>query len=309
MAGDGSRVPVNVFRPWIAAALLTLSSAAAAATPLASVEALQPPVWLERGGQRTALATGQAVQQGDRFITGAGGRLHLALADLSVVKLGENARLDLPRLAFKPVPDSTESLFSSTLSVVKGALRYTTRELGKLRPREVDLAIGPTLTAGIRGTDVWGNADSQKDLICLLEGQIDVSSGEAARLRMDQPGTFYVVPQGLAALPVAPVLAEKLASWIPQTELRSDDATLTARGSYMVGLQSSTDADSAQAAVRTFAELGYATEIVRARVGGKTWYRVVISGLEDHAQAQRFAARLKQTLGLQSPWVMPPPNL
>lgn len=282
---------------------------ASGAAALAIAESVQPPAWIERAGTRTALSAGLSLRAGDQFFTGAGGRLHITMHDHSVIKLGENGQLNLPALDLKPLADDENGLLSSTLKVVKGAFRFTTSQLGKLRKREVDVAIGPTITAGIRGTDIWGKSETEQELLCLIEGRVEVGSPGQATQFMDQAATFYVVPRDQAPLPVAPVPAEKLEKWSLQTELNPEAPALKNDGSYMVGLESSTDADAAQAAARKYSDLGYATEIVRARIGGKTWYRVVITGLPTPAEALRFAQTLKQSLKLKTPWVMSPPNL
>jgi len=290
-------------------AALCSPAAAKSAVPLAVAEAVQPPVWIERAGLRTALSAGLSLQAGDQFITGAGGRLHIAMNDHSVVKLGENGQLNLPKLQLQALADDEGGLLSSALKVVKGAFRFTTSQLGRLRKREVDVSIGPTITAGIRGTDIWGKSETEQELLCLIEGKIEIGGPGQETQVMEQAATFYVVPRDQAPLPVAPVPAEKLEKWAAQTELSPDAPALMGDGSYMVGLESSTDSDAAQAAAQRYSELGYATEIVRAKVGGKTWYRVVITGLVTAAEAQRFAQTLKQSLKLKSPWVMSPPNL
>lgn len=288
---------------------LMLVSGSLQAAPLASVESLQPPVWVERGGTRTALSAGAELKAGDQFFTGAGGRLHITMSDQSVVKLGENGRLDMPRLELKPVEGDEGGLLSSALNVVKGAFRFTTRELGKLRKREVDIAIGPTITAGIRGTDVWGKSDPSQELLCLIEGRIEIGSPGHDTQVMDQAATFYVVPRDAAPLPVAPVPEGKLATWSPQTEMAPEAASLTATGGYIVGVESSTNSDGAQATVKRLSDLGYPAEIMRAQVGGHTWYRVVVTGLQSQAEARRFSEHLKQAIKLKSPWVMAPPKL
>lgn len=290
-------------------AALTGPAAAADSKAVAVAESVQPPVWIERAGHRSALPAGMAVRAGDQFITGAGGRLHIALHDHSVVKLGENGQLNLPALELKPLADDKDGLFSGALKVVKGAFRFTTSQLGKLRKREIDVSIGPTITAGIRGTDIWGKSETEQDLLCLIEGRIEIGSPGHESQVMDQAASFYLVPRDQAPLSVAPVPAGKLEKWVPQTELKAEYPALKSDGAFMVGLESSTDADAAQAAARRYSDLGYAAEIVRANVGGRTWYRVVITGLATAGEAQLFAKRLSQDLKLKSPWVMAPPNL
>ena len=64
---------------------------------------------------------------------------------------------------------SDNGVFKATLNVLKGVFRFTSTKSAK---RDITLKIGPSITAGIRGTDVWGSAERQdRALICLIEEQ------------------------------------------------------------------------------------------------------------------------------------------
>src|SRR2546425_1222404 len=106
---EGRRTSGNRMRVWvvrfaiIGAWLIAPSIEAApepvsAAGPRARETAVQPPAWIARAGRRHALAAGTALRAGDHISTGAGGRVHIELAEHSVVKLGSSAEFDLPRL-------------------------------------------------------------------------------------------------------------------------------------------------------------------------------------------------------------------
>ena len=63
---------------------------------------------------------------------------------------------------------------SASLEVAKGAFRFTTGVFGNPRAeRDVNVKFG-TITAGVRGTDLWGRSVNSDDLVCLLEGGITV---------------------------------------------------------------------------------------------------------------------------------------
>jgi hypothetical protein len=249
---------------------------------------------------------GLGLRVGARLTPGAGGRLHISLADSSMVKLGSDARLELPRLESQP---DDGGLLRGALQVAKGAFRFTTRALGVLKRREIEVAIGPTITAGIRGTDIWGKSDVERQLLCLIEGRIEVSSPEQAAQTMDQPRTYYLVAQGQAPQPVAPVPAGELEKWAAQTELDPGTATLNIEGTFMLGLESHREADAAQAALLRLDAEGYAAEVVRINLAGVTWYRVVISGFATAAEAEHFGRTARRALKLPSPWVIAPDNL
>ncbi|MEQ1438438.1 SPOR domain-containing protein [Fontimonas sp. SYSU GA230001] len=282
------------------------ASAPAAEPALAFVAALQPPVWVERDGARRALAAGDVLQAGDRYETGTGGRLQIGLREASTIKLGEEADFAVPVLA-QADDGSDTGVLRGALKVLRGAFRFTTSAIGALRRRELDVAIGPTVTVGIRGTDVWGKSDAQRDLVCLIEGRIDVSSpGEPVR-RMDRPLSYYYVPRGKPAPPIAPAPPAELAQWVPQTDLRDDLPALYADGRYRVSLVSYAQESRAHDKAQRLSEQGYAATVQAYPHGGRMRYRLVVAGLRTQAEAQRFADAMKVRLQLPYPWVMAPP--
>src|SRR5689334_548720 len=84
----------------------------------ATVEAVQYPAWLERGGASVPLVPGTRLQPRDQLRTGENARVRLKMGEGSAVKLGEKAHF---------VIESAEnrSVFRSTLSVLAGAFRFT----------------------------------------------------------------------------------------------------------------------------------------------------------------------------------------
>lgn len=299
--------PYPRLQAWACAVLLcsTALPALAQAPVLARAMTLQPPVWVERGDGREALRPGAAIYAGDRFETGAGGRLHLELEDSSTVKLGENARFQLP--ALQVVDDGSESgLLKGALKVLKGAFRFTTGALSGLRKRELDVYVGPTITAGIRGTDIFAKSDDTQELLCLLEGVVQVSSPGQPEQTMDQPRTFYVVPRGQPPKPIMPTPEAKLATWLPSTEMNPAEAALEAGGRHaLVLLSVATEAQAAGEAARLTA-LGYPVDVVAGLSKGQQRYRVVLGGFGSRNDALRYARSVKQRLGIGGSWVMSP---
>lgn len=270
---------------------------------LARAVLLQPPVWVERGGERQALAPGAALYPGDRFETGERGRLQLELEDSSTVKLGSGAQFELPALQI--VEDGAEGLLKGTLKVLRGAFRYTAGALAGLRKRELDVYVGPTVTAGVRGTDFWGKSEASQDLLCLLEGRVEVGSPGHPSQVMDQPNTFYVVPRGQPPRPIVPTPPDKLPTWLPQTEMEPGTA-LSASGRFKLVLRSLGSAAQAQREVARLGALGYATEVQAYDAGRQTRYRLLLPGFDSREAAQRYARTLPANLGLPLPWVLSP---
>ena len=279
--------------------ILALSGIATSlAAPAGVVEGLQMPAWLERGSLKQPLKPGMSLQSGDRVFTGQNAKLLLRLEEGSHVKMGQNARINMDKLA----PPANESgLFSGLMNVVKGAFRFTTTKIGINRKRSVDIKIG-TFTAGIRGTDIWGRSNNEKDLVCLIEGNISVES-EGQRFTMSDPLTFYVKPKDAPADPVGPVDQEQLKKWAMETELLDGDGVIKQQGNYFINLMSLTSRDLAERNQARFHAAGFATELQEASVNGSQWYRLRVTNLVSKSDAASLASAMQERFGLGSTWI------
>jgi hypothetical protein len=103
------------------------------------------------------------------------------------------------------------------LNVLQGAFRFTTEATAQDIGREVDIKVR-SITAGIRGTDLWGRSNAERDLVCLIEGRITVAAAGAPAVTMSQPLDFFQKPRGAPARPVGKVDARQLAEWALETE-------------------------------------------------------------------------------------------
>src|SRR4051812_21145446 len=114
------------FLPYLLLAIALPASGQAGAQPAAAViEGVQMPAWIERSEgavapRRIPVSPGMALKTGDTLATGPGSRLLMKLSEGSLVKLGENAHLQLKEL------EPSESLFKAALGVLQGAFRFTT---------------------------------------------------------------------------------------------------------------------------------------------------------------------------------------
>ena len=162
---------------------------AALAQPAAVVEGVQMPAWVERteGGsvRRAPLAVGMELKSGDAVKTGAGSRALVRLSEGSSVKLGENGSLHISQME-----PQLAGVFVAALRVLEGAFRFTTDALAKQRRREVSIRVA-TVTAGIRGTDLWGKSAPDRQIVCLIEGRIEVGAEGEKPAVMDQARQFY----------------------------------------------------------------------------------------------------------------------
>ncbi|MGQ5522617.1 FecR domain-containing protein [Chitinimonas sp. PSY-7] len=283
----------------LSAVLAGLLSLSALATPT-SVSAVNMPAWLERDGQKKPLLPGMTLQSEDIIHTGRGARVLLKLPEGSQVKLGEEAVFRMDNLNLS---DGRTTPFTGVLNVLKGAFRFTTGLLGKPRKREVDVRIA-TITAGIRGTDIWGKADAEKDVICLLEGSTSVRrDGESAVHTLDQPLDFFIAPKGKPSLPVAKVDAVKLQNeWQPQTEPQQGKGLASAEGKWRLVIANVANQDEALDWYDTLQDAGFAAKI-RPLAGNR--YRVSIEQLATEADAHALGEQLKTEFSAPSISVMP----
>ena len=268
-----------------------------AAAPQAVVEAVQMPAWIERGGARVPLAPGMGLQSNDALRTGADARLLVKLADGSSVKLGENAQLQLATIATR-----RDNVFVSAMNVLQGAFRFTTDALAKSRRREVSVTVA-TVTAGIRGTDLWGKAAADRDIVCLIEGRIEVSRQGDPTITMDQPLSFYIAPRGQPALAVAPVNPEQLKQWATETEIADGRGAARRGGRWKVVLASGESENEVLTVYQAVRAAGYAAELQPRRVQGKRTYDVRIASLPSQAEAEALARSLDGRYGVSSPRV------
>lgn len=267
------------------------------AAPNATVEAVQMPAWVERGSGRLPLSPGMELQNGDQVRTGANSRLLLKTADGSAVKLGQNASLRLSDMA-----QQKDGVFAASLAVGEGAFRFTTDIFAKLRGKRLVNVSVATVTIGVRGTDLWGKSDLNKQIVCLIEGRIEVMPPGEQAFNLDQPLQFYIRDNG-KSLPIAAVDAKLLTQWATETEVAAGAGAARRGGKWKVVLGT---ADTQADALKLYDDVrnaGYAAEIQPVLAGEKRSYNVRLANLPSRDEAQALAARLKGSMGVNEPRV------
>ncbi|HXN16153.1 MAG TPA: FecR domain-containing protein [Usitatibacter sp.] len=272
----------------VAAALLLIAMQAAA--QVAVVEAVQYPAWLERGGHAVALSPGTGLQPRDRIRTGSNARVQLKLAEGSAVKLGENAQLVIEKA-------EDRGIFRATLALISGAFRFTT-DTFRRRPRDVSIKV-KNVTAGIRGTDLWGKSTEARDLVCLLEGKITVGSQGHPTVTLDQRLDFYQKPRD-GAPEVAKVDEKQIAQWAQETEISPDGPAARSGGTWRVLAAIFGARDEALALNRTLRANGYPSEVIVTPSGG---FIVQVAGLAGESEARALMANLRNLKGVETPAV------
>jgi len=262
----------------------------------AEVDALQMPAWLTRDGKRQALAVGTQLKNGDTIITGDGSRAHIRLADGSVVKLGENARLDLKGMG---QTDGGQQRFTASLDLHRGAFRFTTPAEDKVRSaRSIDVKL-LTLTASIVGTDIWGKSTNDQELLALIDGKINVTRQGETQITMSEPRTVYVAPRDAPPSPVTAITLAQLNAFAQETELQPGAGVASRSGSYKIYASRTASREEAVAVYERLRDAGYAAAIQPATSGGSQIYQVRIVGILSEADGVAVAVKLRVQLGLQ----------
>jgi len=271
--------------------LLILLCAGIASAGTLTVEAVISPAWVEHAdGAREPLAPGLVLRNGDHVLTGVGARALLRMAEGSAVRLGEQARLGVDNMADNA--GAADRLVSGALDVVQGAFRFTTRFFGTSRARRnISLRIA-TVTAGIRGTDVWGKSSADRDVVCLIEGRIFVQHLEQA-FTMQDPLSFFIAGRDGTRQPVAPVPEAQLQQWATETEITPASGASRRGGKHRVTFAADNEHDATVLAGRLRTD-GYPARVRAFRADGGLRYAVDIAGIASPEDVQQLTAMLRR---------------
>ena len=263
---------------------------AAPATP-AQMLALQPPAWVEREGVSTAIKAGLDIYAGDRLRTGAKGRLHITLDDGSVIKLGENAELTLDQLRSD----------QASLTLAKGAVRYT----AVAGSRRATLNIGGVIVADLGTADVFADAEGRENELSLVSGDANANVSGSDPMTLRKSLDTVMLKNGTAAS-VTPVSKKQQIAWLAKTDLPASVGTITAQGTYALGLSAEHELSRARTTVEKLWKAGYPAEAFEVQIKGKTWYRVVIRGFNSPGDATTFKRTAAPGLGFKTAWLLRP---
>ena len=259
-------------------------------TPLAIVEAVQLSASVLRGGASTPLAPGMELGSRDQVRTGPQSRVVLRTADGSTVKLGEQGSFFLDNARMRE-----DKVFEAAMRIAEGAFRFTTAALEKFGGRrEVNITV-KTVTAGIRGTDLWGKSTSDSQIVCLIAGTIEVTSPGERPFTMDRPLSFYAL-EGELSRAIATVPPDRFREWAAETETQPGRGVSRRGGKWKIAIATGKYDD----ALKIYDELrkaGYPAEIVPSRVGEKRVYGVRLSNFETKQDAEFVAGSLKRRAG------------
>jgi hypothetical protein len=296
--GNRSLIMKHIFILLIS--ILALDTATVLADSGGIVEAIQMPAWYDRDGKTYPLKPGIELYSGDIIRTGKDSRALLRMNEGSTIKLGEDAKLSINTLS---PPKQEEGIFAALMRVTRGAFRFTTAELGKPRKRNVDVRIGH-VTAGIRGTDIWGRARAEKDLFCLIEGNVSVQRDGEAEFTMQDPLQYIIAEKDKPTSAPQPVDMNKLGGWAAETETQRGRGILTVSGEWAVNMMSLQNTGAARKLQQVLHDAGFAAEIQKVQIDQQLWLRIRIEGFVSREDARSFAGIINDQYGIRDPWIV-----
>jgi hypothetical protein len=292
---------MKLVRSIVLGMLLMPVSLSLIADELIKIDSMNYPAWVVRNYETLPLFPGFQLQTNDLVRTGTRGRLLIKMADGSAIKLGHMARFRIESSRLDDV--NGESFFNSSFQALRGAFRFTSSFFGNASLRHrVDVKVG-AITAGIRGTDIWGRSNQQQDLVCLIEGVITVTADDGKITGLQQPLSFYVKPKGEPALPVDMVDSDQLRRWAEETELDSSLGIASNIGEWQLVLISLTEIDNANEALEEFQKKGFAVRKISVVRNGRTLHRLILRGFITIEDALSARAMVKDELGIADAWV------
>lgn len=293
---------MHAFIRYSALALLFAISCTAAFAAEPVVHAVQPPAWIERAGGIVVLRPGDPLLAGDTIRTGPGGRVQVDLPEGSRVKLGEQVQFRAERMTGRQ--DASGGFFDAAFDVLKGAFRFTTGLAGQERRRDVRFRVG-AVTAGIRGTDIWGkSAEDGTDLVLLIEGQVELAMEGHDTMLMAQPlHGVMMMPTG-EMRPIDAMPMEDVQVYARETEMRDDRAMMMDGGEWQLVVMSLRERTTAERVAAELVGAGYPASVSTVELPGGTWHRVALDHLVSADDARMLGEALLGRFGISDYWLL-----
>ena len=292
--------PIKVFHLVSLFLSLCFFVVSAHAAPGAIIESMQMPAWIQRDDMKSPLKPGMEINSGDMIISGENSRVLITLMDGgSQVKIGEKSKVRFERI--QP-GEEDEGFFEGFIHIYSGTMRYTTTESSMPHPRDLEIRVG-AITVSLSGTDIWMQAAIGVDNLVLIEGSIKASREGEPEFVMEQPLSWYQVPENKPAQLIDTIPQDKLAHWAAETELLPGAGVVSRKGSWLVNLISLRNEKTLLKKRLELAHQGVMSTVNEAIIKGKKWYRLGVKGFVTKTDAEMFAQMIEGRYGLSRPWI------
>lgn len=166
-----------------------VSTCAAAAPVVGTVTKVEKQAQI---GSTTAVV-GTPVHMKDEIRTGRNARLEVTFSDDTTLTVGEDALMVVDRYVFDP--DASTGVLA--LNASRGAMRFATGKLGKMKNKDITVVTRSAALA-VRGTVFWaGLIDLQYGVLLLSKtGRVDVGNSDG-EVTLSAPGQGTDIPPSL----------------------------------------------------------------------------------------------------------------
>ncbi|MGZ5279368.1 MAG: FecR family protein [Pseudobdellovibrionaceae bacterium] len=169
--------------------------------------------WINVNGVKLPLKVGQFLNFGDTVITGAGAKVKM-IENHSVMVVGEKTTLKIEEPLKKDGPPSP-----IIMNLMSGKVRFTVdkTEAAKYRYRI------PSIVAGVRGTEFVLTASPEKEVLCVLEGEVVaqiIATGNQANVKKN----IGWIREGNQAGKLLETTNEQRKTWIQATSMEQGGA-------------------------------------------------------------------------------------
>lgn len=164
--------------------------------------------WINVNAEKAALKVGQFLNFGDTIITGPGAKVKM-IENHSVMVIGENSTLKIEEPVKKDGPPS-----EITLNLQAGKARFT---VDKTEAKKYQYRI-PSIVAGVRGTEFVLTASPEKEVLCVLEGEVGaeiIASGAKAVVKKN----IGWIREGNQEGKLLPTTPDQRKGWVQATSL------------------------------------------------------------------------------------------
>jgi len=165
--------------------------------------------------------------------------------------------------------------------------------------RDVSIQLG-TVTAGIRGTDLWGRSADDRDFIVLIEGKIGVRRTGEGEVVLDAARSLFSAPKDAPTPPIGSVTSAELDGYAAQTEIGPGSGAVVTGGAWKVTALETREQAAALAAYDQLREAGFPAVIDPRGRGDAAHYRVRLTGLATLADAVALVTRLEGMPGFDA---------
>ncbi|MDH5634139.1 MAG: FecR domain-containing protein [Gammaproteobacteria bacterium] len=260
----------------------------------ATIHSVQPPAWIFRDNKRYPAAPGVKIIKDDYLLTDRQGRIHLALANGLLARIGSSSRAGI----------INHSNYGATaIRLAFGTLRITD-EMGFSSNQQQLNIITSHGTIHVHSGDLFATSATNETVVAMIEGEVTISSGSSSRIvSLSQPLSVTRLPN-LDTLPVATRDATAgFPDRVRQTDIDADSIAVTPEGAWSAHLVSLPGINPARDIARLLRRYGYPVDLRKISSGEKTWYRLSVDRLQSRHAALLLSERLKAWDTIKTPWV------